>query len=311
MEQIQQAPLSFDPPPNDTCSCGLSVFADPGLGSYDENGQYSCSEHCLEQFDDPDADCLNPPVALEEHSSVCYNNKQADGEIPSADIGQMSTFLEKEDTEIMATIAELKAERAQAKAKVEEARKRQMLLTIKDGDVARLRFTRDFANPLYASKHDQFNQTSPQESIRALCAVDFGKVCYWCNIAKRTKNKKLAPTNLVVLPCWLHDVTNPNASEEEQEYYDEMKGFRILLLNRNSDLVGTLLEVFDDQGSIMGCDFRYSRTGSGIQTRYALTPRAPSPFTQKSVSLDDEDIMALLAEALPYRTTGEEEGVPF
>ena len=201
------------------------------------------------------------------------------------------------------TIDQYNAEQEQRNLRKEEMNRQKVVLSLrKSGDIARLRFLLDL-NPMIAvSYHFAFNAANPSETIKAVCAKEFGKPCFYCNQAAKQKNKDLRPGEHIALPAWLHGISNKNVDDSEyQQFYEDEQGYKILMLKRGADAVGTLLSHYDDARTILGCDWKYSRTGSGRDgTKYTLISVPSQPIDEDLPETSADDVMRLLAAAYPY-----------
>ncbi len=197
------------------------------------------------------------------------------------------------------TIDEYNAEQEQRNQRKEEMKRQKVVLSLrKSGDVARLRFLLDL-NPMIAvSYHFSFNASNPAESVKAVCAKEFGKPCLYCNQAAKYKDRDLRAGEHIALPAWLHSITNKSVDESD---YEDEQGYKILMLKRGADAVGTLLSHYDDAHTILGCDWKYSRTGSGRDgTKYTLISGLMQPVDGELPETSVEDVMRLLVAAYPY-----------
>jgi hypothetical protein len=139
-----------------------------------------------------------------------------------------------------------------------------------------------------------------EDSVRAVCAAEFGKPCLYCQQAKR--NKELVARQYIALPIWVYSVTNPHATEEELEKYEERTGYRILTTARSSDIMGDLHGYFKAVKNVTTCDWQFSRSGSGkTGTTYKMTALPPTPFDVDLVVPDEDEIMRLVTDAFPIK----------
>lgn len=203
----------------------------------------------------------------------------------------------------MKTLADAQQERKDAEKRREEIKKRQMILTLsKPGDIARIRFLRSIDPLIDAKKHESFDLVNPENSIRSMCATCYDELCYWCAMAKKRRDNELKPRGVYIYPIWVYDLQNPDMPEDDRNFYDDVTGYRLLVLNEKSLLNDSLISYHTDEGSVLGCDWKYVRIGSGKETKYTLTPKAPSTFAVTDLpDTDVDDIMHQMNQAYPMR----------
>lgn len=196
---------------------------------------------------------------------------------------------------------EFEREEEASRERRERIEKQKMMFYLKSGDTARLRLLTNFTS-LTAFYYHYVYAARPEDGVRAVCAAENGKLCVYCQQAKR--NRDLVARQYIALPIWVYEIKNPHATEEELEKYDDRAGYRILTTARSSDIMGDLHSYFKAVKSVTGCDWQYSRTGTGkTGTTYKMTALPPTPFElADDISVPDEDeVMRLVTEAFPIK----------
>lgn len=189
---------------------------------------------------------------------------------------------------------------------------------LKDGEKALIRPLANLNAFIPVNMHEKFNQASPKDSIKAVCAIDYDLECQYCQDAKG--DKKLTSTIRFVIPVYVHRILRKKVDDKGRFILDKgspiwetvtykntqdeeiaVSGVRLLEMKRTSSILLDLNALYGEEGDITKGDIVIERKGAGLDTKYTTLVKSPSPFkTEIEEKLDRQSVLAWLADACPF-----------
>lgn len=194
-----------------------------------------------------------------------------------------------------------------------------ILFRINENEKALVRPLRNMNDYTVVQMHELYNNAAPKESIKAICADTYNLPCALCQ--QEATNKKLKASVRFVIPVYVHKILRKKVDDKGRVITDKgspvwetvtyknsndeqiaVSGLRLLELKRTSSILLDLNSLYGEEGDITKGDIVIERKGSGLDTKYTTTAKAPSPFSiQIEEDIDDSGILALINEACPLQ----------
>lgn len=177
------------------------------------------------------------------------------------------------------------------------------IVLLADGQKALVRPVYNMDNSIVRQMHDKYKNKNVALSSRedkvqgviaapisSLCAVHQGLPCLFC---AQPKEEKVEARAECFVPVYLFGIKEQQVQPDGTKawvtvtYTDPdgnikpVKGFRMLRLKQGSAVLDQLMAVYRDKDygeDVTGCDFVLERHGSGLDTKYSLTPKPPKPM---------------------------------
>jgi hypothetical protein len=185
-------------------------------------------------------------------------------------------------------------------------------LRLNDGQKARIRPLFNLTECVVLPMHNKFNKSNPKESINAVCGLEVGDDCPYCEAV--ASDKALSASTVFMLPVYVSVIEQQDSQTglwspvtyKKDDKEVEVSGLRILELKSFgavSSIFETIRDLYreDDKHDIRQYGLIIQRVGAFQQTSYTILPKGPSqmPDAAKALIPSSDDVKKMVLAACP------------
>lgn len=180
-------------------------------------------------------------------------------------------------------------------AEFQQARERNtsvpFFFSLKDGDKAQVRLLLNFPQNVRMDYHEYYNKPEQRWDANNVCAKALEQECFYCDLAKTSKDWHYKAQRHIYLPVYVHWVRRLQADRTwgpvtYKQDGEELTvcGVRMLDMKFSSTILVDLKDVYTEDADnpaardITRYDFMIQRRGSGLETRYTVNAKSGAPL---------------------------------